>query len=283
MSESKRLPEPCKNQLTAFQDIYESDREPLLAVQLHKTKFDQQKAIEEYESNLPLEERLPGDVYKRSEGMVQIRGEDADVVSAEDAWTAIGDGEQWVGSLPVQMYRKQEDVYLQGYPYLIGFEDGEPRVVLNKILPDKSANMDRFYANEWARPWLIAEILDASGFTTDNLLVATMKAYENSTNSNETAILKYLYRNARQNVYSLLEAGKEVDRPPWKPIEPDIPHQSDYVRTQLINYRSDFDLFSRLGYGNSVRDAIELFHDNKDPRATVPPDRGLSLDYALNL
>jgi hypothetical protein len=46
------------------------------------------------------------------------------------------------------MYRQQQDVYLRGYPYLIGFIDGQPRIVLNKILPDKPENMDRFYCNE---------------------------------------------------------------------------------------------------------------------------------------
>lgn len=282
MSESRRLLEPCRTQLETHREIQELDGSPLLAVHLHKAKFKQLKALEEYRSRELVSEFLPGEVYDRSEKMVKARGENSEQISVEDAWKAVAEGETWVGSLPVQMHRKQQDVYLRGFPYLIGFKDGEPRVVLNKILPNGSGNMDRFYANEWARPWVIAEILDATGFNTENLTVATMKAKEEDEGTDEDAVLNYLYGNARENVYALLDFREELDveMAPWNPVEPDIPHESDYVRTQLIGYRSDFSLFDRLGHGDSIREVVDVFQGNRDPKGT-PPDRGLSLEYAL--
>lgn len=213
--------------------------------------------------------------------MVMARNEDCSPVKGEEVWTASGHGEEWVGSIPVQMYREEQDVYLRGFPYLIGFVDGEPRVILNKILPDKPENMDRFYANEWARPWVIAEILDATGFTTDNLVLATMKAMEPADRKTDTGqILTYLYRNARENVRAMLDVGTEDDLTPWEPREPDIPHQSDYVRTQLIGYETEYSLYDRLGHGDSIREIVEMFQGKRPPKDT-PPDRGLSLPYAL--
>lgn len=282
MSESRRLPEPCRTQLETYHEIQEMDGAPLLAVHLHKAKFEQRKALEEYRSGEPVSGFLPGEVYDRSEKMVKARGENTKRISAEDAWKAVADGETWVGSLPVQMHRKQQDVYLRGFPYLIGFKDGEPRVVLNKILPNDTVNMDRFYANEWARPWVIAEILDATGFNTENLTVATMKGKERDEGTDEDAVLNYLYGNARENVYALLDFREKLDveMKPWKPVEPDIPHESDYVRTQLIGYRSEYSLFDRLGHGDSIREVVDVFQGNREAKGT-PPDRGLSLEYAL--
>ena len=282
MSESKRLPEPCETQLETYREIQGLDGAPLLAVHLHKAKFEQRKALKEYRSDKPVSEFLPGEVYDRSEKMVKARGENTEQISVEDAWKAVAEGETWVGSLPVQMHRKQQDVYLRGFPYLIGFKDGEPRVVLNKILPDDAGNMGRFYANEWARPWVIAEILDASGFNTENLTVATMKAKEKDEGTDEDAVLNYLYGNARENVHALLDFREDLDveMKPWKPVEPDIPHESDYVRTQLIGYESEYSLFSRLGHGDSIREVVDVFQGSRGPKGT-PPDRGLSLAYAL--
>jgi hypothetical protein len=282
MSESRQLPEPCQTQLETYREIQELDGAPLLAVHLHKAKFGQRKALEEYRSGEPVSGFLPSEVYDRSEKMVKARGENTERISVEDAWKAVAEGETWVGSLPVQMHRKQQGVYLRGFPYLIGFKDSEPRVVLNKILPNDSGNMDRFYANEWARPWVIAEILDATGFNTGNLTVATMKAKEKDEGTDEDAVLNYLYGNARENVYALLDFREELDVEitPWNPVEPDIPHESEYVRTQLIGYESEFSLYDRLGHGDSIREVVDVFQGNRDPKGT-PPDRGLSLRYAL--
>lgn len=278
---SGRLPHPCRTQLELHNEIADLNEDPLYAVDLHKAKFDQEKTLREYRDDRPLSETLPGDVYDRSRGMVMARGEDCTQVSAEDAWTAIGEGEEWIGSIPVQMYRQQQDVYLRGYPYLIGFVDGEPRVIINKILPDKPGNMERFYCNEWARPWMIAEILDATGFYTENLLLATMKAVEpDDGTTDEDQVLTYLYRNARENVRALLGITDEVELTPWEPREPDIPHQSGYVKTQLIGYETEYSLFDRLGHGDSIREVIELFQGKREPKGT-PPDRGLSLSYAV--
>jgi len=281
MPQDARLPAPCRTQLELHQEAAELETRPILAVDLHKAKFDQKKALQEYQEDRPLAETLPGDVYTRSQDMVTARGEDCTQVTAEEAWTAIADGETWIGSVPVQMYRQQQDVYLRGYPYLIGFVDGQPRVILNKILPEKPENMDWFYCNEWARPWVVAELLDATGFNTDNLVVATMKAREpNDGATDEEQVLTYLYRNARENVRALLEVPEDVELTPWQPQEIDLPHQSDYVRTQLIGYRTDYSLYNQLGHGDSIRDMIELFEGRREPKDT-PPDRGLSLSYAV--
>jgi hypothetical protein len=281
MSQEPRLPAPCRTQLDLHREAAELELRPILAVDLHKAKFDQRKALQEYREDRPLDETLPGNVYTRSQGMVAARGEDCTQVSIDDAWTTIADGEPWIGSIPVQLYRQQQDVYLRGYPYLIGFADGHPRVILNKILPEKAENMDRFYCNEWARPWLNAEILDATGFNTENLVIATMKAREpDDGKTDENQVLAYLYRNARENVRALLRIADEVELTPWEPQEPDIPHQSDYVRTQLIGYRTDYSLYNQLGHGDTIRDVIRLFKGQRDPKGT-PPDRGLSLPYAV--
>lgn len=282
MSESRQLPEPCQTQLETYREIQELDGVPLLVVHLHKAKFEQRKALEEYRSGEPVSGFLPGEVYGRSEKTVKARRENTERISVEDAWKAVAEGKTWVGSLAVQMHRKQQGVYLQGFPYLIGFKDGEPRVVLNKILPNDSGNMDRFYANEWARPWVIAEMLDATGFNTENLTVVTMKAKEKDEGTDEDAVLNYLYGNARENVYALLDFREElnVEMTPWNPVEPDIPHESEYVRTQLIGYESEFSLYDRLGHGDSIREVVDVFQDNRGPKGT-PPDRGLSLRYAL--
>lgn len=281
MSQEPRLPAPCRTQLDLHREAAELESRPILAVGLHKAKFDQRKVLQEYREDRPLEETLPGNVYTRSQGMVAARGEDCTQVSIEDAWTAIAAGEPWVGSVAVQLYRQQQDVYLRGYPYLIGFADGQPGVILNKILPEKAENMDRFYCNEWARPWVIAEILDATGFNTESLVIATMKAREPDDGAtDEDQVLTYLYRNARENVHALLDVPGDVKLAPWEPREIDLPHQSEYVRTQLIGYRTDYSLYNQLGHGDSIRDMIELFEGRREPKGR-PPYRGFSLPYAV--
>jgi hypothetical protein len=281
MSKLEKMPEPCANQLEIHRDIKEAEGDRVLNIHLHKLKFHHQKALDEFESDEPLENRLPNDVYGRSEGILQARSEAGTQVSAEEAWYNIGTEERWVGAIPIQIYREQLDVHLRGFPYLIGFKNGEPRVILNKILPSEEANLERFYANEWARPWVIAEMLDATGFNTDNVVVATMKAFEDRETTEEDSVLSYLNSTARENVNSMLELGVESDLTPWEPVEPEIPHQSDFVRTQLIGYRSEYNLFRRLGHGLSIRDAIQVFSGSREPNSSSPPDRGQPLDYAV--
>jgi hypothetical protein len=99
---SERLPRPCRIQLDLHNEIVDLDEDPLYAVDLHKAKFDQRKTLQEYRDDRPLAETLPGNVYEPSKGMVMARGEDLSQISVEDAWTEIGDGETWVGSLPVR-------------------------------------------------------------------------------------------------------------------------------------------------------------------------------------
>jgi hypothetical protein len=98
--------------------------------------------------------------------------------------------------------------------------------------------------------------------------------------TDEDQVLTYLYRNARENVRALLDVPSDVELTPWKPREIDLPHQSEYVRTQLIVYRTDYSLYNQLGHGDSIRDMIELFEGRREPKGT-PPDRGLSLTYAV--
>lgn len=73
MSESRQLPEPCQTQLETYREIQELDGAPLLAVHLHKAKFEQRKALEEYRSGEPVSGFLPSEVYDRSEKMVKAK------------------------------------------------------------------------------------------------------------------------------------------------------------------------------------------------------------------
>lgn len=274
----------CDNQLETHQEIVNSDTEPTLAIQLHKAKFSQRKALSEYQDNRHISTILSNQIYERSEGTITARGTDGEKVTAREAWKAIGEGDPWIGSLPVQMYHSRKESYLRGYPYLISFEDGEPQVILNKILPANPDNMDRFYCNEWARPWVIAEILDATGFCTDDLVIATMKAREKENQReqiDEEKITNYLYQCAKQNVAVLTDSTFEVDLVPWSPQEVNLPHQAEYIRTQIIDYRTDYPLYDRLGHGDTIREMIDLFKQQREPKET-PPDRGLSLSSALD-
>lgn len=116
----------------------------------------------------------------------------------------------------------------------------------------------------------------------ENLTVATMKAKEKDEGTDEEAVPNYLYGNARENVYALLDFREKLDVEitPSNPVEPDIPHELDYVRTQLIGYESEFSLYDRLGHGDSIREVVDVFQDERDAKGT-PPDRALSLEYAL--
>jgi hypothetical protein len=59
-----------------------------------------------------------------------------------------------------------------------------------------------------------------------------------------------------------------VELTPWQPQEIGFPHQSDYVRTQLVGYRTDYSLYSQLGHGDSIWDMIELFEERRKPKDT---------------
>ncbi|QLG62032.1 hypothetical protein [Halorarum salinum] len=272
-----RLPEPHRTQLRLHQEIAENDIEPLLAVHLHKAKFHQEKAVDEYQSREGPETFLSPGVYEQSAGMVAARTETATSVPVEDAWQEIAAEETWVGALPVQMHRQAQDVYLRGFPFIIGFANGQPRVVLNKILVGNPGNLERVYANEWARPWVIAEILDATGFNTENLFVATMKAEQDQYGDQG---LHYLKEVAQRTVGTFVEQPEEPFLKPKTPTDWMPDWQDGHVRTQLLQYETGWSLFDRLGHGDSIRDVIEVFCGNSAAKG-VPPDRGQTLEDVL--
>lgn len=90
------------------------------------------------------------------------------------------------------------------------------------------------------------------------------------------------HHRAAAKIHTLLDFREKLDveMKTWKPVEPNIHHESDYVRTQLIGYRSEFSLFDRLDHGDSIREVVDVFQGNREAKGT-PPDRGLSLKYAL--
>jgi hypothetical protein len=313
MGQSTHLPEPYREQLEAYHGIEDAPARPILAVDLGKAKFDQRKALDEYHHNSPIPTSLSGGVLSRSTKMVNARrensvptfpskdrdslsknardndeAENTDLsprteVTADDAWEQIASGEEWIGSLPVQMYRDDIGVYIRGFPYLIGFKNKKPRVILNKILPRDSGNMGRFYANEWARPWVIAHILSSTGFNMDEVTIATMKAREeDDTKTDDDAVIGYLYRCALKTVGDLMDYGEDHDLAPDETVEPELSHQDKYVRTKVIGYDENFFLYNRLGHGDSIREVIDVFLGNRPPKGS-PPDRGLSLEYSLNI
>lgn len=278
---SKRIPQPYQTQIDLHHRISNSSKTSILAVELHNVKFDQNKALSEHQSTAPLDETLPDTVYDRSQRMVEARGADGTSVSVDEAWSAISKDETWIGSLPVQIYRSYQDVYLRGYPYLIGFVDGEPRVILNKILPNNPKNKNKFYANEWARPWVIAEILDATGFTTDNLILATMKAVEPADGkTDESKVLPFVYQIAKRTVNILPEVSEEAELTPCNPVKPNFSYEPDYISTQIISYETEYPLINQLDHGDSIREIIEMFQGKREPKGT-PPDRGLTLPCAV--
>lgn len=78
--------------------IQEVEGAPLFAIHLHKAKFEQRKALEEYRGSKPVSTFLPGEVYDWSEKMVKTRGENSEHISVEYAWKTVAEGETWVGS-----------------------------------------------------------------------------------------------------------------------------------------------------------------------------------------
>ena len=277
MADVDRLPDPHRTQLQLHQEIGENDIEPLLAIHLHKAKYHQVKALDEYRSrNEPVDFMSPG-VYEKSKGMVAARADTSTSVSPEEAWTAIATEDEWVGAIPVQMFHQPKDVYLRGYPFIIGFVDGTPRVVLNKILVAKSGNMNRVYANEWTRPWVIGDILNATGFNTDNLILATMKADQQEYGDQGLA---YLRNIAHQTVGSFVQNPEEKFLEPRKPMEWEPDWQDGPVRTRLLKYETDWSLFNHVGHGDSIRDVIDVFKENAAPKG-IPADRGKTLEDVL--
>lgn len=277
MVAKERLPEPHRTQLELSQRHPDPNTFQLLAVHLHKAKFHQGKALDEFTDGDNLEAILDPDVYEKSKGMVASRGEISTSVSAEDAWHQIASEASWIGAIPVQMHRQTENVRLKGFPFIIGFANGTPRIVLNKILVRKSGNLDRVYANEWARPWVIAEILDATGFNTRNLIVATMKADQQRYGSEG---LDYLRDIATRTVEAFVATsdGEPIEPKSLKDWKPDW--QDGPVRTQVLKYETEWSLYELLGHGDSIRDVIEIFRGNQPPK-DVPPDRGLTLTDIL--
>lgn len=304
-----KVPKPhkaCQTQIELHETLRNTNLRPILAVELGKAKFNQLKALDEFRSGMGSRHSVSGDTVTRSAKMVNAR--DRDVVprlparrednpteTAEsenylnspkpqnpvaDVWNRIADGERWAGAIPVTFYRKTEDVYLVGRPFLVSFDSGKPRVILNRILPRDGGNMGRIYANEWARPWIIGRILDASGFTMDQTSLVTMKAQEPD-GADEDSVLEYLSENANKTVDELVEYRANHDLRPDQTIEPTLSHEPPYVRTEILGYDSEFLLYDHIGFGDSIKDIIGVFQGEREPRRGDTPDKGLSLEYAL--
>ena len=299
--------EACQKQINLYDTLADPTIQPILAVDLGKAKFNQSKALDEYRSGPSIPWSVSEDTIIRSAKMTKARGgnsvptfpetneddsgeevEDGDDSvssvspnSAEDVWKRIASGERWIGAIPVGFYRKTEDVYLRGFPFLMGFDEGQPRVVLNRILPRDGGTMSRIYANEWARPWVIAKILDASGFNMDQTTLVTMKAREpDSTDENQ--VVNFLAGSARKTVEELMDYRAEHDLQPDETVDPKLSHSVPYARTEILGYDSGFSLYERIGYGDSIRDIIVVFQGEREPRQGYAPDKGLSLEYSLN-
>lgn len=268
--EDKPLREQYRTQIKTADEIDSHDAQTILAVQLHKAKFHQRKALDEYTSDQPIPETIPQAVVQASRRLTDARGEVSTSLTTQDAWSGIETDEQWIGALPIQMYREREDVYLRGYPFIIGFQNGTPRVILNKILVSDPSNLSLVYGNEWARPWVIAQILDATRFDTKDLVLATMKA-----DAARYTDFSYLRQIASRTVATFLEEDYREELPADRPHPWDPPEQEG-IRTELLRYDSNRSLFSELGHGDSIRDLIQMFLGDQWPKG-IPLDRGRTL------
>lgn len=299
--------EACRQQVELYHTLADPTIRPILAVDLGKAKFNQPKALDEYRSGASIPLSVSEDTVIRSAKMTKARGgnsvptfpetnqngsggevEDGDDPvpsvspnSAEGVWELIASGERWIGAVSVGFYRKTEDAYLRGFPFLMGFDEGQPRVVLNRILPRDGGNMSRIYANEWARPWVTARILDASGFNMDQTTLVIMKAREPD-GTDENQVVNFLVGSARKTVEELMDYRAEHDLQPDQTVDPKLAHPGPYARTEILGYDSRFSLYDRIGYGDSIKDVIAVFQGDREPRPGYAPDKGLSLEYSLN-
>ncbi|MCO8256784.1 hypothetical protein NKF26_23465 [Haladaptatus sp. AB618] len=296
----------CQDQVELYDTLRDPGLRPILAVELGKAKFNQLKALNEFHMGMESLQSVPEDTATRSAKMVKARDGDSvpafsaldddksvetadsgdDEVSSmpqnkvAEVWERIANGERWIGAVPVSFYREMEDVYLVGRPFLMGFNRGQPRVILNQILPRAGGNMGRIYANEWARPWVIAKILDASGFNMDQTSLVTMKAQEPGS-ADEDSVLGYLPGNARKTVDELMAYRANHDLRPDRTAKPSLSHEPPYVQTEVLGYDTEFSLYDRIGFGDSIKDIIAVFQGEQGPRQDDTPDKGLSLEYAL--
>ncbi|KYH23784.1 hypothetical protein HAPAU_38630 [Halalkalicoccus paucihalophilus] len=168
------------------------------------------------------------------------------------------------------MYREREDVYLRGYPFIIGFQNGTPRVILNKTLVSDPSNQSLVYGNECARPWVIAQILDATRFDTKDLVLATMKA-----DGARYTDFSYLRQIASRTVATFLEEEYREELPADQLHSWDPPEQEGII-TELLRYDSNRSLFSELGYGDFIRDLVQMFLGHQSSKG-IPSDRGRTL------
>lgn len=306
MADGSKPRTACQNQAERHGKLMNPSLRPILAVELGKAKFNQRKALDEFRRGMESLQSVPEDTATRSAKTVEARDRDSVPTSpvtgdhepmettdsgddeappapretVADVWEGIANGERRIEPIPVSFYRKREDVYLVGRPFLIGFDDGQPRVILNRILPRDGGNMGRIYANEWARPWIIASILDASGFTMDQTSLVTMKAQEPES-ADEDSVLEYLPGNARKTAEELMEYRANHDLWPDRTVEPTLSHNPPYVRTEVLGYDRGFSLYDRIGFGDSIKDVIAVFQGEREARRDDTPDKGLSLEYAL--
>jgi hypothetical protein len=306
MTEPAEPHKACQYQIDLYDKLADPTVRPILAVELGKAKFNQLKALDEFRSGPSTPWSVSEDTATQSAKMTKARGESSvptypateevetvemtddgedevsptSLNSAESVWKRIASGERWIGSIPVGMYRQTEDVYLRGFPFLMGFEDGQPKVILNRILTRDGGNMGRIYANEWARSWVIASILDATGFSMDQTTLVTMKA-KKPDGTDEDSVVGYLAGSAHQTVEELMDYRAEHNLQPDQTDEPELSHQVPYVRTEVLGYDSGFSLYNRIGHGDSIKDIIAVFQGYRDPRQDYTPDKGLSLEYSL--
>lgn len=281
MPQSTTLSEPYRTQSAYAEADHQDDRALVHAIDLHKAKFDQAKAYEEYQNPELVFDRLPTHVYDRSRAATAARQNETLPVSPTNAWESIASGESWIGSLPVHLARRREDVLLRGYPYLIAFDEGVPQVICNMILPSKAENMQYVYANEWARPWAIAKILDATGFDCDDTVLVTMKARESEVEPvlDAADIGGQLYRTAQRTVDEARGSIDDLELTSGETHTPAYDHEAPHILSEVTPYAPDF--YRHLGHGESVRDVLQMLLGNRDLISETPPDRGLSLSYAL--
>lgn len=186
-----------------------------------------------------------------------------------------------IGPVPVQVYRERDGVYLRGFPFYVGFEDGEPRVILNRIPTRVEPNLNYVYANEWTRPWVSATILRGTGFDLSQTTLVTMKARKPD-KAGQDAVPRYLSDTAYKTVEELMDYRAENDLPPERTVKPELPHEPDYVLTEILGYDKDYSLYDRLGWGLSLPEAIEIFTGEREPDTRVTPNKGKSLNVLLH-
>lgn len=56
--------------------------------------------------------------------------------------------------------------------------------------------------------------------------------------------------------------------------------QDENITTQLLKYEKDWSLYNKTGHGDTIRDLVKMFRDDRAPKE-VPPDRGKTFGDAF--